>query len=95
MDRGIVREALEIATGQYIHEVNRLRHLYEEADCRHDVAATVLYEDALRKLVTIIKRRAFTAPTCKHENMQREMAAGWSWMFCDACGHIEGEKKNA
>jgi hypothetical protein len=93
IDQTLIHEAQKWATGQNAHELNRLRGMYERAVERRDVTSFVVHGDTLRKLVTIVKRRAFAAATCKHENMQRMKAMGWTWLFCDECGHTADERK--
>ncbi len=93
IDRVLVRDSQLVATGQYAHELNRLRGMYESAAERRDVASFAIHGDSLRKLVTVIKRRAAAAPTCRHENMQRAKALGWTWLYCDECGHTANERR--
>jgi hypothetical protein len=93
IDLTLLSEADKLKTGADVHELNRLTGMYKSAAERHDPASFAIHGDALRKLVTVIKRRAHAAPTCKHENMQRVKALGWTWLFCDECGHTADERK--
>ena len=71
--------------------------LYLSALRDGDRTRAMKHENALRKLVTVLKRWALAAPTCKHEE-RRTMTVvcyGKSYKFwhCKECGHSEDPER--
>jgi hypothetical protein len=90
LDTTLLHEADRVKTGAYAHELNRLTNLYKSACERGDLTSFAIHEDSLRRLVTVIKRRAQAAPTCQHTDMRKHTitVAGnpFAFLFCDECG---------